>query len=379
MDLRPAEPRDLDQIGALLTERGEPEDALDHRLVVQDPDEGWSSCAVVVDGDRIVSTLTLLDETLVLGGVRIPAGQVELVATDREYEGRGLVRRLMAWAHQRSTDLGHLAQVMIGIPYFYRRFGYAYAIPIPPTRKVVLAPPPVAGHVVRRAGPADIAAMAAVQDGLQAELDLRMPHSPACWRWLVAREGSTQWVVERDGAVVAVGRLTDSHLTELAGVDAAAEQALLNHVVGLVEGVEVTDRLGNRLGRFLGPLPEDAEMYYARLPDTAAVLDRLRPLLSRRAAGYDGEVVVSFFGSHVRFHCANGEAGPMTTGGPMQGPASVGGAGVAPDLVPSLLFGPHGIEGLARLHPDVYPGPNRKLMAALFPPVRADLLTYYVP
>ena len=43
-------------------------------------------CAVVVDGDRVVSTATLLDETLVLGGVPIPAGQVELVATDRAYE-----------------------------------------------------------------------------------------------------------------------------------------------------------------------------------------------------------------------------------------------------------------------------------------------------
>jgi hypothetical protein len=29
-----------------------------------------------------------LDETLFLGDVLIPAGQVELVATDREYEGR---------------------------------------------------------------------------------------------------------------------------------------------------------------------------------------------------------------------------------------------------------------------------------------------------
>ncbi|HEX6345854.1 GNAT family N-acetyltransferase [Umezawaea sp.] len=378
MHLRQAEPRDLDQIAALLVARGEPEDALDHRLVVHDPDQGWSSCAVVVDGDRVVSTLMLLDETLSLGGVEIPAGQVELVATDREYEGRGLVRRLMAWAHQRSADRGHLAQVMIGIPYFYRRFGYAYAIPIPPTRKVVAVPPPVAGHVVRRAGAADIAAMAAAQDALQAELDLRMPHSAACWRWLVEREGSTQWVVERAGVVVGTGRLTESHLSEVAGVDAAAEQALLHHVAGLAEGVTVTDRFGNRLGPFLGPLPVDAEMYYARIPDTAALLEHLRPLLSQRAAGYDGEVVLSFFGSHVRFRCTDGEAGPMTTGGPMQGPASVGGAGVAPDLVPSLLFGPHGIEGLARLHPDVYPGPNRKLMAALFPPVRADLLTYYV-
>lgn len=66
-------------------------------------------------------------------------------------------------------------------------------------------------------------------------------------------------------------------------------------------------------------------------------------------------------------------------GGPMQGPASLGGAGVAPDLIAPLLFGPHGIAGLAASHADVYPGPNADLMRALFPPIDADLLTFYLP
>jgi predicted N-acetyltransferase YhbS len=129
--LRQAVPADLDQIGALLAERGEQVDALDHRLVVEDPDAGWGSCAVVVDGDRVVSTATLLDEEVRLADLRLPAGQVELVATDRGYEGRGLVRALMGWAHARSATRGHLLQVMIGIPYFYRLFGYEYAVDIP--------------------------------------------------------------------------------------------------------------------------------------------------------------------------------------------------------------------------------------------------------
>jgi len=63
----------------------------------------------------------------------------------------------------------------------------------------------------------------------------------------------------------------------------------------------------------------------------------------------------------------------------MQAPASVGGAGIAPDLTASLLFGPEGITGLAEAHPDVYCGPNETLMGVLFPPVHADLLTFYLP
>ena len=131
-------PADLDQIGALLTERGDEHDAVDHRLVVEDPDLGWAACAVVVDGARVVATATLLDEVRVrVGDVVLPAGQVELVAVAASHEHRGLARALMDWAHRRSAARGHVLQVMIGIPYFYRRFGYEYAIDIPPARELV--------------------------------------------------------------------------------------------------------------------------------------------------------------------------------------------------------------------------------------------------
>lgn len=52
---------------------------------------------------------------------------------------------------------------------------------------------------------------------------------------------------------------------------------------------------------------------------------------------------------------------------------------MAPDLLAPLLFGPLGIEGLTSRHADVYPGPNAESMRTLFPPVRGDVLTYYMP
>jgi predicted N-acetyltransferase YhbS len=391
--LRTGTPEDLDQIGELLTTRGEAADALDHRLVVEDAEAGWSSCAVVVDGSRVVSTATLLDETLVLGGVLIPAGQVELVATDREYEGRGLVRALMGWAHRRSADRGHLAQVMIGIPYFYRQFGYSYALPIPATRKLTGTPPDAPGHTVRRATAGDIPTMAALQDQAQRGADLRMPHSAACWRWLVARTGSEQWLVERNGMAVATGRTTPPEeglrLAEVAAVDEAAAYALVRHASERGNGEpEVTERPGTVAGDayapLLGPVPDSCEMYYARVADPAALLEHLRPVLSTRLASTtelansEGEALISFFRSHVRFKYRDGVVGPVTAGGTMQAPGAHGGAGVAPDLVPSLLFGPLGMAGLTRSHPDVYPGPNAALMRALFPPVHSDLLTFYL-
>ena len=366
--LRAAQPSDLDQIAALLTDRGESADAVDHRLVVDDPDAGWQCCGVVVDGDRVVSTAILLDETLILDGLPIPAGQVELVATDREYEGRGLVRALMGWAHERSARRGHLAQVMIGIPYFYRQFGYEYAIVLPHSRAVRTVPPPPKGYTVRPAAAADIPAMVNLQDSAQRGYDLRMPHSPACWRWLVARDGSTQLLVERDGAAVATGRLTPPDdeevvLGEVAATDPVAAHALVAHAVTLVghDELMVKERPGGLAGgaleELLAPPAPRAARYYIRVADGPALLDHLRPVLSARLASSGlahggGEGVVSFFRYHVRLVYSRASIDEVRTGGRMQAPASVGGAGVAPDLVGPLVFGPYGIAGLAERHPD---------------------------
>lgn len=402
LELRTARPADLDQIGSLLVERGEEPDALDHRLVVEG-ELGWDACAVVVDGDRVVSTATLLDETVRVGDVVLPAGQVELVATDTEYEGRGLVRALMGWAHDRSRDRGHLLQVMIGIPYFYRLFGYEYAIDIPRARALRESPPPgsgarepasahrdaPAGSVLREATAADIPALVALQEAAQGPYDVAMPHPEERWHWLLAHDGSTTRVLERDGLVVASARTgpPDEGLlvAEAAAADTSAAHDLLDALRGLGEPLTIVHRPLTTPGRawaeLLEPGGTEASQYYARLERPELVLDALRPVLTARlrAAGLGREVVLSTFGRHYRLPwTADAGLGRVEVGGPMQAPGVAHGAGVAPDRLPALLLGQLGIHGLERLYPDVY-APDAEFFGALFQPLTADLLTYYLP
>jgi len=379
MEIRTAQPRDLGQIEKLLTDRGDASDAIDARLLLNDPDAGWEWCAVAVDGDEVVATITLMDETLRLGGVDLPAGQIEQVATHTAYEGRGLMRRLIGWAHERSARRGHVVQLVLGIPYFYRQFGYAYTATIPQTRELATKPEPVAGHTIRAATEADIPELSWLQDLAQSKAGLRLAHTEAVWRFLLNRTGSTTWVVERDGAIVATGRTTppeegDVVLGEVAAVDDAAARALVH----LTDPDNVVER-HPALEEHLAPRDPRIEQYLHRAADLPALFERLRPLFAQRLRDQPhDEVLLSFFRTHVRFTW-DGEVGEFRWGGPMQGPYSQGGAGIAPDLVPQLLFGPHGMDGLRRTHPDVYPGPKEELMFALFPPVTSDLLTFYLP
>jgi predicted N-acetyltransferase YhbS len=380
VEIRTSRPEDVDQVEKLIVSRMDPSDGVDARLLMTDPDAGCEWVGVATDGERIVSTATLMDETVTLAGLDIPAGQVEQVATDTEYEGRGLVRQLMGWAHDRSAERGHLVQVMIGIPYFYRQFGYTYSIPVKQTRPLVKKPEPVAGHTIRRATEADIPALDRFQRDAQQGVDLHMGHSTPCWRWLIDRTGTTTWIVERDGIPVSTGRSTppeegDVVLGEIAGIDDDAVKAL----VQLVNPDQVVERLPV-LEQYLEARRPGLEQYLVRIPDVPKLFEHLRPVFTKRLRGQEpADVLLGFYRTHVRFRWDGTDIGPYEWGGTMMGPGEEGGAGIAPDLLAPLLFGPHGIDGLRRWFSDVYPGPNFDLMNALFPPVTSDLLTFYLP
>ena len=352
---------------------------------------------MVVDGDRVVSTATLLDETVTLGGVELPAGQVELVATDRDYEGRGLVRALMGWCHARSAALGQVVNVMVGIPYFYRQFGYEYAVPIGRDRPLRGLPSGLgAGFTVRRATPADLGALASLERAEQAGFDL----TDAALGGVLAMAGRPQrhaGVGRRGPGWIGGGRRPDD--AALGGCAAwprwrasrrKRRWRLAAHAVDVGGGGEVLvkERPGTCGGDALAPWLAEGEKpdwYYVRVPDPVALLERLRPVFEARLAaagllaGEPREVLLSCWRWHVRFAVGPEGVGPMRPGGPEQRPISKGGSGWPPDGFASLVFGPYGAVELERRLPDAFLGRQEELMAALFPPIRADLTTFFLP
>lgn len=391
LTLRTADDADIDQIGALLADRGDAADAEDLRLVVSDADEGLDAVMVVADGDRVVSTATLLRESVTIAGVSVPSGQVELVATDLGYEGRGLVRALMNEAHRRSADRGDLLQVMIGIPFFYRQFGYSYALTIPLPWDVLTVPAADPDITIRSATSDDIPAMVELQTAAQSAADVRMPHSAGCWRWLVQRSGSTQLVAEHNGEVIATARRTPPEeglvLGEVAGRadgirSLVADAGRRGEVAVLERPVAGVEELLTEIAEAPEAPDRDREWFYGRIPALSPLLEHLRPVLLERfrSAGFGGrhDVLLSSWRSHVRFSIDEDSMSDVVDGGPEQAPVSKGGSGVAPDALAPMVLGPFGAAGLEARHGDVLLGRQRDLMEALFPAVTSDLLTFYL-
>jgi hypothetical protein len=118
---------------------------------------------------RPVASLVSIRQTWNLGtglegpraGVRLPVAQIELVGTAPEHRGNRLTERLFSALHQRHADDGAAIQMIEGIPYFYRRLGYDYALANDGAPTV----PAAAVASVGEGGPTVRAAVASVGEG----------------------------------------------------------------------------------------------------------------------------------------------------------------------------------------------------------------------
>lgn len=77
---------------------------------------------------KIVSSLNLISQTWSYCGIKFGVGRSELVGTDPDYRGRGLIRIQYEVIHGWSLARGEMVQAITGIPYFYRQFGYEMAM-----------------------------------------------------------------------------------------------------------------------------------------------------------------------------------------------------------------------------------------------------------
>ena len=110
------DPQDAQAVGVWtrdLLSGAHPTFGVDDFTIVEDRNSG-----------EIVSSMNLISQTWAYEGIPFGVGRPELVGTDPNYRARGLVRAQFEVAHEWSRQRGEQMQVITGIPYFYRQFGY---------------------------------------------------------------------------------------------------------------------------------------------------------------------------------------------------------------------------------------------------------------
>jgi predicted acetyltransferase len=352
---------------------------------------------------EIVSSLCLIPWRLSYGDVHLVAGEMGLVGTDEAYRHRGLVRAQAArHAEILSTGGYHLSHIQ-GIPFFYRQFGYEYAVPLEGGWRLELDTVPkseadTGRFSFRMAEPTDIPDLVSLYQRAAAQLDLTAARDQAVWRYLLgpslATEMATEtWLVSDADCIAGYIRLPREGfgqglmVGETSALSAPASRAVLNRLgVWARERAKPFIRLCVpssttlvREARAQGAHDIGHYAWQIKLVDVPRLLRRIAPVLERRVAdspfaGLTRSLVVNTYRNSYRISFRNGQLAQVReVGWPEQGDLRL-----PPALLAPLVLGYRTREELAAVYHDVSAsGDAQHLIDVLFPRMRTYLYTAY--
>ncbi|HVP26192.1 MAG TPA: GNAT family N-acetyltransferase [Candidatus Bathyarchaeia archaeon] len=105
-------------------------DLLVKKFIYNHPKMTLKNHFIIKHNGRMVATLNLIPLNLNIGDIPLKVAEMGCVATLEEYRNRGLMRRLVNEYHKAIAEQDYDLSVIEGIPFFYRQFGYEYALPL---------------------------------------------------------------------------------------------------------------------------------------------------------------------------------------------------------------------------------------------------------
>lgn len=370
---------------------------------------------VVVEDTRtaqIVSATVLMRAVWKYEDIPFPVGRPELVATDPAYRRRGLVRVVFGAIHELSAAYGHLVQGITGISWFYRQFGYEYALSLGGSRELTLSEVPelkadeAEPYQVRPATEADIPSLMRLHQRQCAGRLVTPVVDEARWRYDLfgclpeSNQATRPYCIDDGegnvvGYYVALTILWESRLRvrEIGVAEGVSLRAVLPSTLRALKrqaeayAAQSQDKpvtptainfalgpahpLYEALNHQLKPLKR-LYAWYIRVPDLPAFIRHIGPVLERRLAssmmsGFSGDLKLTFYRGGLRMAF---QGGKLIEAADWTAPDSHDweGAGFPPLVFLQLLFGYRSLEELRYAFPDCSADEEPGLLLnALFP------------
>lgn len=375
--------------------------------------------AIVVDpAGTVVSAVVLMRMPLIADGLRITVGRPEMVVSREAVRNRGYMRVLFAMIHARSSAYGDVFQAISGIPYFFRQFGYEYALSlggshIYPFDAIPRLP---AGQdepfSLRPATHADIEALVEYhRAGAEMLRGGRRPFlysaiDRAYWEFVLSpAAAATTWlpylITDQTGQIVGsigVGQFRYSEQLEFYYCNTCVAldmqllaPSLLRNLAAIAEqvahagaGVPACRALRANMGvdhplhAALAHVVHQEETPYAwsvRVPSPAALLNALAPVLERRLnakgmSAFQQPVVVSFYRGGVTLSYVDGHFTATDTDSIVGAQASY-----PAGLFAQQVLGFKSLQELMAMHMDVRVDPSVRILLDTLLPVQPSWVT----
>lgn len=362
---------------------------------------------------QIVSSICLIPQVWRYEDIPFGVGRPELVVTEPAYRRQGLVRAIFEAIHTLSVSQGHWVQGITGIAWFYRQFGYEYALPLGGARHLALTDVPglkdgeSEPFRIRPASAADIPVLMELYERQCAGKLVTTEIDETRWRYDL--NGHSQDSVQRlcvncilepEGRVIGY-YTTSAHpwrerliVWEVVVAEGISLHAALPTVTRALKaqaqahqpqaGIEakpittlrfslglehpVYEALAAKLGPFQKPYA-----WYIRVADLPGFIRHIAPVLEKRLAGsvmsgYSGELKISFFRDGLRLVFERGRLTEVADWLPPDSDHQWDGAEFPPLVFLQLLFGHRSLDELCYAFPDCYADEEPALLLkALFP------------
>jgi predicted acetyltransferase len=391
---------------ATLNENVVGEGAIARRLIERHPAMAPRHFIFVEDkvqGD-VVSTSCLIPWRWRLDGLELRVAMLEMVATDPRYRRRGLVRAQVERFHALAEAEGFDLTVIQGIPYYYRQFGYTYALDHYPCDRLASHQIPRqdedGAHPIRfrQAVPDDAARLTELYRAAMEPIQMVVERDEAYWRYLIQRSQVPIYVwAETAGSCPLDGYLMaqiadDGRRAIVAESHVRHADDALSALQTLAAGDDGTPRdevsIGGhdgslllRVARALGSHPRPRYQWLIRVPDIAAFLTCLRPVLTRRlaAGGYatrSGTLRLNLYREAFDLQIHDGRLVDVARLGFVDYSLTADGGDlcIPRDAFVRLALGYRDLDQLRDAWPDIRIRHGRRyLFDALFPPISALL------
>ncbi|CAA9346159.1 MAG: hypothetical protein AVDCRST_MAG93-6896, partial [uncultured Chloroflexia bacterium] len=344
----------------------------------------------------------LLPWTLRYEDVELRAAEMGIVGTAEAYRRRGLVRHLNERFSQLMQEGGYVLSHIQGIGFFYRQFGYDYAIPQNVDWRIepylVPAAPADVAYEFRPATPEDIGLLARWYDAATATLGISTVRDVDIWRYMLGTSTGTAlaaetWVVESRGTPLGYLRInqhgfgTGLIVGEVSRLPADAALATLAWLKTIADErnkpyIELNlhcDASLLTVARAYGAHEAGTYAWQVRVPDPAAFIRTIAPVLERRVArsifaGTTRRFTLNAYGESIELMWENGRlvhVQPVTTGARAD-------LWLLPQLVGPLMLGYRSLDELRSAYPDVGAGAEARMFAdVLWPRMSSFLYTQY--
>ncbi len=367
-----------------------------------------------VESGKTISAISAIPSVWSYGGIPLRNLELGFVGTRESYRTRGMFAFLYRFfEHQLETGYYDIATIQ-GIPYFYRKYGYEFILPL--GRFITILPsaiphistedvPPYMGIRVRPASSADISALMGLFSEMQSRLlitsarDVRLWQAQELTRMHEDRLVET-FVLERNDVIDGYFRINEAKDSDAESVQSirVSESSIKSYdsVMRTLQflksratdsnasAIEIAGDTTSNLGKIAmdyGGLVNRGWKYQVKIPNVVSFIQKICPVLDKRLKAsmfseLTRDVFINTYNNCYQISIEKGNVKHIADIG-MQPVDAYTNIRIPPQAFLHLLLGDASIEELHDRQMDFLIRPGEKTLLEILFPKMASYISYY--